>query len=45
LEFTREYDFTDERMHSLLNGLSAAEQEQFNGSIVSAFLRAKKPEK
>lgn len=43
VEVTREYDLADEKMQNLMNLLSASEREQFNGSIVSAFVRAEKP--
>jgi len=43
IEVTREYDLGDDMMASLLESLSPQEKEQFNGAIVSAFVRAKKP--
>ncbi|OPY58324.1 MAG: Ubiquinone/menaquinone biosynthesis C-methyltransferase UbiE [Pelotomaculum sp. PtaU1.Bin035] len=43
MESTREYDLADEKMQLLLVNLSGAEKKQLNGSIVSAFIRAKKP--
>jgi ubiquinone/menaquinone biosynthesis C-methylase UbiE len=43
LEITREYDLCDEKMANLIESLSLEEKEQFNGAIVSAFVRAKKP--
>jgi ubiquinone/menaquinone biosynthesis C-methylase UbiE len=45
VEVTREYDLCDEKMVNLLESLSSEEKEQFNGAIVSAFVRAKKPNK
>jgi len=43
VEVTRDYDLCDEKMVQLLEGLTATEQEQLNGAIVSAFVRAVKP--
>ena len=43
VEVTREYDLTDDQMQTVLASLSEAEKDQLNGSIVSAFVRAKKP--
>jgi len=43
IEITRKYDLTDEKMQILLSSLSEAEKEQLKDSIVSAFIRAKKP--
>lgn len=43
VEVTREYDLCDEKMVSILESLSLEEKEQFNGAIVSAFVRAEKP--
>ncbi len=44
VEITREYDLGDDKMVNLLASLSDAEKEQLNGAIVSAFVRAKKPD-
>lgn len=44
VEITREYDLCDDKMVNLLEGLSPAEKDQLNGAIVSAFVRAKKPD-
>jgi len=43
VEITREYELNDDKMISIVNNLSLEEREQFNGSIVSAFVRAEKP--
>ena len=43
VEITREYDLGDEKMVNLLESLSIEEKDQFNGAIVSAFVRAAKP--
>jgi ubiquinone/menaquinone biosynthesis C-methylase UbiE len=43
VEITREYDLSDEKMVNLVESLSSQEKEQFNGAVVSAFVRAKKP--
>lgn len=43
IEVTREYDLTDPQAEELSLGLSKPELQQINGSIVSAFIRAKKP--
>jgi SAM-dependent methyltransferase len=43
IEITREYDLTSPAAKGLVSGLSEAELEQINGSIVSAFIRAQKP--
>ncbi|MGE5485311.1 MAG: arsenite methyltransferase [Ignavibacteriales bacterium] len=43
VEITRQYDLTSPLAKELLPSLSAAEIEQVNGSIVSAFVRARKP--
>jgi arsenite methyltransferase len=40
---TREYDLTGPAANKLAYGLDRAELEKFNGSVVSAFIRAKKP--
>jgi N-acetylglutamate synthase-like GNAT family acetyltransferase len=40
---TRVYDFTDERGGQFLPDLTAAERQALNGSLISAFIRAKKP--
>jgi N-acetylglutamate synthase-like GNAT family acetyltransferase/2-polyprenyl-3-methyl-5-hydroxy-6-metoxy-1,4-benzoquinol methylase len=40
---TRTYDFTDERGGQFLPDLTAAERQALNGSLISAFIRAKKP--
>ncbi|GAB6157475.1 arsenite methyltransferase [Desulfotomaculum varum] len=42
LEVIRVYDFNDERSQNILPGLSAEERKEINGSIVSAFIRARK---
>ena len=42
LEITRAYDFTSDEGKSLLPNLSDSELQQVDGSIVSAFIRAKK---
>ncbi|MCF8011914.1 MAG: arsenite methyltransferase [Clostridiales bacterium] len=42
IEITREYDFTDETGASLIEGLSDSECQDVNGSIASAFVRARK---
>lgn len=44
VEVTREYDLGDEKLVNLLESFSLAEKEQFKGAIVSAFIRARKPE-
>ncbi|MDR3539902.1 MAG: arsenite methyltransferase [Desulfosporosinus sp.] len=43
IQVTREYDLTDPSLRSMLEGLSEAEIKEFQGSIVSAFIRAHKP--
>lgn len=43
VEITREYDLGDAKMADLLDSLTSEEKEQFNGAVVSAFVRAKKP--
>jgi len=40
---TRVYDFTDERGGQFLPDLTADERQALNGSLISAFIRAKKP--
>jgi arsenite methyltransferase len=40
---TRNYDFSDEQSASFLPELTEAERLDFNGSLISAFIRAKKP--
>lgn len=40
---TRVYDFTDERGGQFLPDLTAAERQALKGSLISAFIRAKKP--
>lgn len=39
---TRTYDLMDAQLDGLLSNLSETERSEFNGSIVSAFIRAKK---
>jgi len=43
VEVTRSYDLTDPQAQTILPKLSDSERSQLNGSIVSAFIRAKKP--
>jgi len=43
VEITREYELSDDKMISIVENLSLEEREQFNGAIVSAFVRAEKP--
>ncbi|MBO8138715.1 MAG: arsenite methyltransferase [Desulfotomaculum sp.] len=42
VEVTRVYDFTSEAAAGILPDLTEAEREEINGSVVSAFIRAKK---
>jgi len=44
IQVTREYDLTDPSLRSMLEGLSEAEIKEFQGSIVSAFIRGHKPD-
>ncbi|MFZ5631776.1 MAG: arsenic resistance N-acetyltransferase ArsN2 [Bacillota bacterium] len=43
VEITRTYDLTDPLAAEILPGLSELERRELNGSVVSAFIRAKKP--
>lgn len=43
VQVTREYDLTDPLADQIIPNLSESERHEFNGSIVSAFIRAKKP--
>ncbi len=42
IEITRSYDFTSDEGAGMLPGLSAGERQEVDGSIVSAFIQAKK---
>lgn len=44
LEITREYDLNDPGLRGVLGDLDDEELKKLNGSIVSAFIRASKPE-
>lgn len=43
IQTVREYDLSDPKMQTLLEGLVGAEEEELKNSIVSSFIRAKKP--
>lgn len=43
LEITRSYDLTDISLQDMVPGLTSAECAEYNGVLVSAFIRAKKP--
>jgi hypothetical protein len=45
VQVTREYDLSDPFLRGMLKELSDAEIKEFQGSVVSAFIRALKPEK
>ena len=45
VQVTREYDLSDPSLRGMLKELSDAEIKEFQGAVVSAFIRALKPEK
>ena len=44
IQITRDYDLTNETSQSILPNLTDSERADYNGAIVSAFIRATKPE-
>ncbi|MEN6412812.1 MAG: arsenic resistance N-acetyltransferase ArsN2 [Veillonellales bacterium] len=45
VEITRKYDLTEPSAQNLVPGFTDAERVEWNGALVSAFIRAKKPSK
>lgn len=43
VEITRQYDLTDPMACEIIPGLSQSDRNELNGSVVSAFIRARKP--